>query len=66
MKEAIQGKKDAHKAICRICTDENERWYERMRNKARKAVSKAMKEKAGDGFTEFKDCLSGMYGLSKK
>ena len=42
VKEAVSGKKDAHKAMCRNNTDENKRRYKSMKNKAKKAVSKAM------------------------
>ena len=45
MKEVVSRKK-AHKAVCQNNTEENKRRHESMRNKAKKAVSKAMREKA--------------------
>ena len=36
-----------------------------MKNKARKAVSKAMKEKAEEALTEFKNSPNGMFCLVK-
>ena len=44
-------KKDAHRVVCWNSTEENERRYESMKNKAKKAVSKAMREKADDALT---------------
>ena len=46
--EAILRKKDAHKVLCRNGTEKNKRRYESMKNKAKKAFSKTMREKAGD------------------
>ena len=40
--EAFSTKKEAHKAMCPNSTDENKRRYKNMKNKAKKAVSKAM------------------------
>ena len=46
MKEAFSRKKEAHKVMCQNSTEENKRRYKSMKNKANKAVSKAMREKA--------------------
>ena len=43
MKEAISWKKDSHKAMCQDNTEDNNRRYESIKNKANKAVSKAMR-----------------------
>ena len=51
VKEAVLRKNVAHKAMCRNNTEENNRQYERMKNKIMKAVSKAMREKAEEGLT---------------
>ena len=44
MKEAVSKKKEAHKAMCQNNTEESKRRYESMKNKARKVVSKGMRE----------------------
>ena len=49
MKEA--GKKDAHKAMCQSSTDANNRRYGSMKNITKNAVSKTMREKAGERLT---------------
>ena len=46
MKEALSGKKEAHMAMCWNSIEENKRRYKSMKNKAKKAVSKAMIDKA--------------------
>ena len=46
VKEAVSRKKDAHKAMCWNSTEENNRRYKSIKNKANKAVSKATREKA--------------------
>ena len=51
MKEADSRKKDTHKAMYQNNTEEN-KMYKSMKNKARKAVSKAMREKAEKVFTK--------------
>ena len=38
--------------MCRYSTEENRRRYEGMKNKAKKAVSKAMREKTEEALTE--------------
>ena len=52
MKEEVSRKKDADKAMCQNSTDENKRRYASMKNRARKAVSKAISEKPEEGLTE--------------
>ena len=44
MKEAIARKKDAHKEMCISETEANKARYKNMKNRAKKVVSKAMKE----------------------
>ena len=44
IKEAVSRKKDAHKAMCQNNTEENKIKYKSMKNKAKKAVSKAIGE----------------------
>ena len=46
MKEAVSRKKDAGNAMYQSSIDENKMRYESMKDKANKAVSKAMREKA--------------------
>ena len=53
MKEAVS-RKDTHKAMCQNNAEENKRRYKSMKNKAKITVSKAMREKAEDTFTEQK------------
>ena len=43
VKKAVSRKKDAHKAVCQNSSEENKRRCESMKNKAEKAVSKAMR-----------------------
>ena len=45
VKETVSTKKDAHKAMCQNSTEENKMRYKSVKNKANKAVSKAMREK---------------------
>ena len=52
MREAVSGKKDAHKVMCRNSNEENKRKHKYMKIKATKLVSKAMKGKAGEAPTE--------------
>ena len=60
VKDAVSGKKEVHKAMCQNRTEENKRRHESLKNKAKKAVSKAIREKA-----EFKNCPYGMPRLVK-
>ena len=48
-REAVSRMKDAHKFMCRNSTEENRRRYEGMK---KKAVSKALREKAEEAVTE--------------
>ena len=57
VKEADSKRKDAHKAMYQNSTEENKRRYKSMKNKARKAVSKAMREKAEEVHIELKNLL---------
>ena len=50
--EAVSRKKEALKAMCWNSTEENKRRYKSMKNKAKKAVSKAMREKAEEALIE--------------
>ena len=43
---------EAHKAMCQNSTEENKRRYKSMKNKAKKAVSKVMRQKAEKAHTE--------------
>ena len=52
MKEADSRKKEAHKAMCQNNTEKNKRRYKSMKNKAKKAVSKALREKADEALTD--------------
>ena len=52
MKETVSRKKDAHKVMCWNSTQESKRRYKRMKNKTRKAVSKAMREKTEEALNE--------------
>ena len=50
--EAVSKNKDAHMVMCWNSTEENNRRYKSMKNKAKKAVSKAMRRKAEEALTE--------------
>ena len=52
VEEVVSRKKDAHNAMCRNSTEENKRRYISLKNKGRKAVSKAMREKAEEALVE--------------
>ena len=65
VKEAVSIKKDAQKAMCLNSTEENKSRYESMKNKAKKAVSKALREKAEEVLTELQHCPNGMFRLVK-
>ena len=49
-------KECSHKAMCMNSTEENEWRCSGMKNKEKKAVSKAMRDKAEEALTEFKNC----------
>ena len=52
MKKTVSRKREAYKAMCQNSTEGNKRRYEGLRNKARKAVSKAMREWTDKMLTE--------------
>ena len=52
MKEAVSRNKDTHKVMCWNNTGENKRRHKDMKNKAKKAESIGMREKAEDAHTE--------------
>ena len=43
---------DAHEAMCQNSTEENNRRYKSMKNKSKKAVSKATRDNAGETLIE--------------
>ena len=55
--EAVSRKKEAQKVMCWNRTEENKR------SRAKKAVSKGMREKAEEVDTELQNCPNGMYRL---
>ena len=64
MKEAVSIKKYAHEMMYRSSHEENKR-YKSIKNKAKKVVSNAMREKAEEAFTELQNCPHGMLRLVK-
>ena len=56
-------KKGASKVMCKINTEENKKRYKSMKNKAKKAVSKAMRENVEEVLIELKYCPNGMFRL---
>ena len=62
MKEAVSRKKETHRAMYQNSTEENKRRYKSLENKAKKAVSKAMREKAEEALTELQGCPYRMLG----
>ena len=58
-------RKEVQKAMCQICTEENKSRYKSMKNKAKKAVSKAMRENAEEVLTELQNCHNWMFRLVK-
>ena len=63
VKEAVSRMKEAHKVMCLSSTEENKRRYKRSKSKARKAVSKPMREKVEETLTELLNCPYGMFWL---
>ena len=61
VKESVSRKKAALKAMCQNSTDGNKRRYESMKNKANKAVSKAMREKAEEALNDFQNCPNWIF-----
>ena len=62
-KEAISWKMDAYKAMCQNSTEENKRRHKSMQQKAKKAVSKAMRRKAEEALSELQNYPYGMFRL---
>ena len=60
-KKAVSRKKETHKAICQNSM-ENKR-YKSLKNKEKKAASKAMREKVEEALTEQKNCTNWMLRL---
>ena len=65
VKEAVSRKKESHNVMCQNSTEENKRRYKNMKNKANKAVSKALIEKSDEALTELQYCPNGMFRLVK-
>ena len=63
MKEAVSIKKDAYMVMFGSSSEGNKCRYRTMKNKAWKAVSKAMRKKAEEAFTELKNCPNWMFRL---
>ena len=51
-----------HKAMCQSSAEENKKRYKSMKNKAKKTVSKAMREKAEEALTELEIDKTGCLG----
>ena len=64
MKEAVSRKKEAHKTMYQNSTEENKR-CKSMKNKAKKSVSKTIREKAEEALTESQNCPNEMLRLAK-
>ena len=62
VKQAASRKKDAHKAMSQNETEENKRRHKGMKNEAKKAVSKEMRQKAEEALTELKAAQIGCLG----
>ena len=62
--EAISRRNEAHTAMCQNRIENNRR-HRNMKNKARKAASKAMREKAEEALTELRNFPNGMLRLVK-
>ena len=63
MKEAVSRKNEVQKAIYQNSTEENKRRYISMKNKANKAVSKAMRYKVEEALTELLNCQNLRFSL---
>ena len=64
LKKAFSRKKYAHKPMCRNSND-NKRKHKSKKNEVKKAVSKAMREKAEVVLTELNNCQKGILTLVK-
>ena len=58
-------KQCARREMCRNNSEENKRTYKSVKNRARKAVSKAVREKAEEVLSELQNCPNWMFGLVK-
>ena len=56
VKEAVSKKEEAHKAMYQNSTEGNKWRHKSMKNKANKAVSKAMIEKGEEALTKLQNC----------
>ena len=65
MKEVFSRNKEAHKAMCQNSTEENKMRQKSHKNKPKKAVSKAIREKAEEALTELQNCPYWMLRLVK-
>ena len=65
VKEVVSRKKDVRELMCRNSTEEKKRRHKSKKNKAKKTVSKAMREKAEETLTELKKCPNWMFGPVK-
>ena len=65
VKEAIARKKDAHKEMCKSGTEANKARYKNMKNRAKKVVTKAMKEAAEQELRELSEHPNKVFKLVK-
>ena len=65
VKKVVSRKKEAYKAMCQNSTEQNNRRCKSMKNKAKKAVSKAMREKTEKALTELQNCPNGIFRQEK-
>ena len=61
VKEELSRKKEVHKAMCQNSTEKNNRRSKSMMNKAKKAVSEEMREKADDEIPDLQNCPNRMF-----
>ena len=64
-KEVIARKKDAHKEMCKSRTEANKARYKNMKNRAKKVVTKAMKEAAERELRELSEHPNKVFKLVK-
>ena len=60
---AVSWNKDARKVMCQNNIEENKRMFKSMKNKAKKAASKAVKWMDEEALTELKNCPIRMFRL---
>ena len=65
VKEAIARKKDAHKEMCKSGTEVNKARYKNMKNRAKKVVTKTMKEEAEWELRELSEHPNKLFRLVK-